>query len=588
MDNNIFFDRFKTLLEKIKLENELETIHDALILWFTKNYYSLDEEECKDRIIKDSFAEGVDGIFVDDINNNLIFIQAETVTQLAKIKNEFSEVKLKATLAGVRLLIKGDYKTKITPELENYTDEYHELDKSGNYKTKIVFLVLKKKTSDIKFIEEFNKEFSDIEVIFFDFNFVKKFYEEEYLISKSPAPENISFKVITNLLKKDIPYKARVFTAKAEELARLYNDYKERLFQQNVRYSLGLKSKSINQQILQTASCAERSKNFWYYNNGVNIVCKELKPTSNEKIVNLKKAQIINGAQTTYALYEAYKNGNLKDDAEVLIRVIETVDKDFTDLVTLYTNSQNAIQLRDLCSNDDIQTSLQKIYKDVYGFFYERKRGEFESLYPTADAKKSVFGVDYKKKNISNEKNAQSFLALFKNLPASAKSQKSRIFVKDQGGFYKIIFNEKDDLLPEKFLISFKLWSFIEQKKKDYKKEYNKASDLSEKEQDKIYIYDFLLHSEYFILNIFKDFLINKRYDLNKKEDLIKIIKLVDSSDKVIIGIYDSIKEEMSKYMSELEDEPTYYHTKFFKSDKSIALVRNFFKKGYPFVELII
>jgi hypothetical protein len=135
-------------------------------------------------------------------------------------------------------------------------------------------------------------------------------------------------------------------------------------------------------------------------------------------VITLTDAQIINGAQTTYALIEAYKNGELKENVEVLIKMIETDDKNFLENVTLYTNSQNAIRLRDLCSNDEIQLKIQKILLDSYQYFYERKRGEFDSLYPTIDAKRKLLRDNFKVKVISNEKAAQSFLAMYLDKPA--------------------------------------------------------------------------------------------------------------------------------------------------------------------------
>lgn len=214
-----------------------------------------------------------------------------------------------------------------------------------------------------------------------------------------------------------------MFTTKAEEIAKIYNDYKERIFQQNVRYSLGMRVKSINRLILETAVNNDESDKFWYFNNGITIVCDKIKPSTSGKVINLKNAQIINGAQTTYALFEAYQNGDLKDNVEVLIKAIEASDKKFIENVTLYTNSQNAIRLRDLLSNLQIQVNIQKILLDSYKYFYERKRGEFDSLYPTLDAKRKLLSDNYKEKLISNENAAQAFLALYLNKPAQAKRE---------------------------------------------------------------------------------------------------------------------------------------------------------------------
>lgn len=351
---------------------------------------------------------------------------------------------------------------------------------------------------------------------------------------------------------------------------------------------MGLRSKSINIQILETATDSAKSKYFWYFNNGITIVCKEINEPASGKIVILKDAQIINGAQTTYALYEAYKSGTLRDDVEVLIKVIETDDRNFLENVTLYTNSQNAIRLRDLCSNDEIQLKVQKILLDSYRYFYERKRGEFESLHPTIEAKRKLLGDDFKIKVISNENAAQAFLGMYLDKPAQAKSEKGRIFLKDKTGFYDSIFSDKDSILAEKLLLSWRLLKYIEKKKKEYSNKYKQAEKMPENQKNKIYEYDFLLHSEYFILNIFKDFLKNKGFDIDtKKDDILKIISKIDSNDNLIDESYEAIEQVFKECINEFRKQPGYYHNKFFKNEKSIGLVRSSINKKYNFVEVI-
>ncbi|MBA7584380.1 hypothetical protein ES708_26333 [subsurface metagenome] len=218
----------------------------------------------------------------------------------------------------------------------------------------------------------------------------------------------------------------------------------------------------------------------------------------------------------------------------------------------------------------------------------ERKRGEFESFYPTIEAKKTFLGNDWKIKVFSNENAAQAFLAIFLNKPAQAKSEKGRIFSKDNTGFYYTIFNEKDTLLPEKFLMSWKLLQYIEAQKKYYKGKYKSAENLPEEEKNEIYKYEFLLHSEYFVLNVFKDFLKNKGYKIHmEKDDLLDLISKIDSNSNIIQEIYETIKNGMSEYINEVKKQPGYYHNKFFKNEKSIGLIRNFFNQKDSFVEII-
>lgn len=587
MNKHDIFDRLVRLLKNIKNKHDLDSIHDALIVWFGENYFLLDSEEVKDRIVTDSHAEGVDAFLIDRINYNLVFIQTKTVDSFDNTEKNFSENALKLTLEGVRFLLRGNYKGNITPELENLVDEYHELDRTGNYNTNIVFLTFSEKPVDDKFIINFQQEFPEIKVIFYVFDDLVDFYINKYLIMTAEPPENISFEVLTNLLSKDTPHKSRIFTCKGKELARIYNENRERIFQQNVRYSLRMKSKSINKQILETACDDIKSKSFWYFNNGITIICNKINETTSRKVISLKKAQIINGAQTTYALYEAYKNGNLKENVDVLIKAIEADDKDFIESVTLYTNSQNAIRLRDLCSNDEIQIKIQKILKDSYQYFYERKRGEFISLYSTIEAKKEFLGEDFKNKVIDNENSAQAILAMYLDKPAQAKSEKGRIFMKENAGFYDDIFTKNDDILTEKILMSWKLLKYIEMNKKEYKKKYKSITESSEN-ADEIYKYDFLLHSEYFILNIFKDFLKDMGFDIfTKKDDLLKIILKIESNNNDMLKCYTIIKDTFAEYIDVIKKQPGYYHNKFFKNEKSIGLIRNYFNSKYNFVEII-
>jgi len=587
MEENVFFNRFIMLLQGIQERYELESTHDALIMWFGEYFLYLDPDDIKQRIVKDSHAEGVDALLLNDKNLELVFVQARTVEKFENTKNYYSESDLKKTFDGIRLLLKSSYKGKITPELENLVDEYHDLDNTGDYFTRVVFLTLKQKPTDDKFIQSFCEDYQKIGVIFYDFNGMFELYKQ-YLTMRAPAPKRIALEVVGSRgLDKDSPIKSRVFTCKGKDIARIYSEHKETIFQQNVRYYLGAKSKSINRQITLTSGDKKRSECFWYFNNGITMVCTKIGGAATGMVVTLENAQIINGAQTTYALYDAFQNGTLQDNVEIIVKAIETQDLDFIESVTLYTNSQNAIRLRDLCSNDEIQRAIQQVLLPSYNYFYERKRGELDSLYKTVDEKTAALGKAYRKRLLSNENAAQAYLAMYLNRPAEAKNEKGRIFMKDKAGFYDDIFATSDGILAEKLLASWKLLKYIERKKDDYRKVYKKADALPEEEKNAIYRYDFLLHNEYFVLNIINDFLRNSGLDLNKTDDLIKLISMCDEEDITLAGYYETIKEIFALYMDLAKAQPKYYHNKFFKNETSIGIIRVFFKGKLDFIEVM-
>jgi hypothetical protein len=131
------------------------------------------------------------------------------------------------------------------------------------------------------------------------------------------------------------------------------------LFEENVRIYLGEKNE-INKRIFDTAVSPD-SGMFWYYNNGITIVCERFSFQSGFKNAPLRllNPQVVNGGQTSHALFQASRS-NLGSLARVrlLVRIIETQDKGFYAKVAEATNSQTPIRSRDLRSNDPILIRL--------------------------------------------------------------------------------------------------------------------------------------------------------------------------------------------------------------------------------------
>ena len=204
----------------------------------------------------------------------------------------------------------------------------------------------------------------------------------------------------------DAPYerasggnRAIVGSVRGRELAKLFADHGDIIFESNIRNYLG--NVKINKQIMKTASDGGDAHNFWFYNNGVTFVCDEVsfRSTRDLSLVQLRGAQIINGCQTVTSLYRAMKEGSLRDEVEVLVRVIELPDPAFIRQVTLYTNSQNAVRTSDLVGTDAIQLDLQRRLRCL-GYFYETRRGDFNAKYRTRKEAVQEFGEQFRDKII--------------------------------------------------------------------------------------------------------------------------------------------------------------------------------------------
>jgi hypothetical protein len=90
-------------------------------------------------------------------------------------------------------------------------------------------------------------------------------------------------------------------------------------------------------------------------------------------------------------------------------------------------------------------------------------------------------------------------------------------------------------------------------------------------------------------LNLFRDFLARRGLDIdNRKDDLLQIVEQIDTGDSKINQDYETIKETLARYVNDkLKPQPGYYHNKFFKNEKSIGLIRDYFSQEHSFVEVI-
>jgi hypothetical protein len=212
--------------------------------------------------------------------------------------------------------------------------------------------------------------------------------------------------------------KGIICTASARDLANLViGDPGGALFDSNIRRFLG-KGRSVNADILKTASDAASSYLFWFLNNGVTIVCDSCDPVTdpdNPK-VKIKNLQIVNGCQTATALAHAASDGTLRPDTRVLLKIFETTDPTLASRIVLTTNNQNRISTRDLKANDSVQQDMQRRFES-YNLLYEHKINQYAST--TLAAGQRI---------VSNEDVGQAFLAIALMKPGDARRRKYKVW----------------------------------------------------------------------------------------------------------------------------------------------------------------
>jgi hypothetical protein len=146
---------------------------------------------------------------------------------------------------------------------------------------------------------------------------------------------------------------------------------------------------------------------FFAYNNGLTATASKVDFDDSGKIISMHNFQIVNGGQTTSAIYAAYKN-HQQDVSDVSVQmklsVVSEKEKqdDFVARVSEYANTQNKVSKSDFFSNSPFHKEFKAYSKRIWvsatggsqrrtKWFYERVRGEYlnEQAYLTQAQKKS-------------------------------------------------------------------------------------------------------------------------------------------------------------------------------------------------------
>jgi hypothetical protein len=228
----------------------------------------------------------------------------------------------------------------------------------------------------------------------------------------------------------------------------------DRLLERNIRRYLGLHGNRVNEAIARTLRDAAECPNFYFYNNGITLICDRfdynaLHPENHK--VRVEGLQIINGGQTSKTIQSTLAELSSPEHAQglsaafVLVRLYQ-VPRDassFVQTITYATNSQNPVDLKDLRSNDERQRQLEISVKNL-GYEYRRQRSE-----GTLTAKDITVGVA-----------AEAVLSVWRQQPQVAKFRAKDHF----GKFYDQIFTR--DLNGAQLVSAVLLFRIAENKRR--------------------------------------------------------------------------------------------------------------------------
>lgn len=534
---------------------------NALLVWLLAILFDIDTDEAYDSISLQTQGDiHLDGIYIDDEKRTINIFEAKyaapdvtlTHESLAKTCGQVVELKNKSFITK----IKGVFSRQAFMELQDALN-----DKYAIKLYLVVFGALPAGSSD-KLTTQLSEH--GIKLMVFD----KTAILNTFIESKTkdiPLPRNVKICLHAKELfftDKD----AIVATVCANDIAKLVKEYGYALFQQNVRSYLTLKNK-INSRILNTLMASEKRKNFWYLNNGLSIVCSDLKPQEPSNNLILEEMQIVNGCQTAMTLAEADKKGCDLSEVELLVKIIKTNDHKLRENITESTNSQSVVKLRDFRANDPIQLRLQTEMANK-GYFYIKKRGE------VSPPGKELKGP------IDMELAAQLTLAFRDKKASEAKSKKSQLFSKEAEGLYEQIFTK--DLNPEYILLPWEIFKYITGKKSQYRK--TKAQWIAqliriktetpanhkdiEKLESILMESEHILHSDFHILALISYFIESNYGDLSAQT--LEKLRISPSLLDLVPRLHTIASLHISKLVKEKRNQIDFTHSKFFKSSTAM------------------
>lgn len=176
-------------------------------------------------------------------------------------------------------------------------------------------------------------------------------------------------------------------------LARLYDRYRSRILERNVRSFLQFTGK-VNKGIRETI--VSQPDRFLPYNNGISATAASVTTKAATDglayIDAVEDFQIVNGGQTTASLASCSRRDDT-DLSPIFVPMKLTVvppDKldDIVPLISQYANTQNKVQEADFKANHPYHIELEKLSRQIWTqtsnttprgtrWFYERSRGQY-------------------------------------------------------------------------------------------------------------------------------------------------------------------------------------------------------------------
>lgn len=391
----------------------------AFLLLGVAAYLNMEISEAVSYLTDGGNDGGFDAAFIEEVQDgqvNIVLFQSK-YTQNLDNDSAFPANAIEKAINTVDTVFDPGMHTELNEESQRIVDEIRSLILDG-YIPIVTFVMLNNGEIWGKDGQNYiDNAFGDQEQVNFE-----HFGNNDilgYIDKKKPINTEISMNGMA--IQDNFNFK-RVIIGKVNisEIVRLMDEHGDSLLERNIRKYLG--KNEINDSIAESLKSDKRA-NFFFYNNGITMVCEKLAYNALQEknwLVKTYGLQIINGGQTCRTICQTLKENPELDieDVYVLVRIYEvSEDEDIIREITYATNHQNPVDLRDLKSNDHIQLILEQSARDL-GYTYKRKRDNtsIPGAIPTTVAAEAVFAIWRQSPHLARYKKAELFGAYYKKI----------------------------------------------------------------------------------------------------------------------------------------------------------------------------
>lgn len=333
-------------------------------------------QDCADAITDSYHDMGIDAIYNDNDAKELYFVQSKWFSNGNGSPTQGDILKY---LTGVKRILLLDFEGASKKLKSKYDIVEHALmDSDYRLKLVIVYSGSQKLAADVqRDVDTFIKDMNDTSDVIESIVINQKILYDTISGGADAAPINIDDIDLRDWGRLESPYLTYYGHINATAIASWWEQYGNRLFAKNIRYYKG--STETNEGMVKTLT--EEPKNFWYFNNGVKILCDSFskKPIyGDDRAVGLFTAHgvsIVNGAQTVGCVGAVGKlSPEVLNDAQVFVQFIslDNAPEGYDIQVTKLSNTQNKIDGKDFAALDPQQDRIRRdLWMDGITYLYK-------------------------------------------------------------------------------------------------------------------------------------------------------------------------------------------------------------------------